>query len=451
MTNELPYDPSDKSSIISYAKKLEGSTLAEHVDITSIDDPQKRKGSFGNAVEQHYFMYRLNSDSAPDFDEVGLELKTTPMKKDKKGNLRAKERLVITMISYAEVVNETFETSSFLHKANDMLLLVYLYEPNKNPMEYEVKLVEEWTIPEEDLPIFKQDWELVVNKVRAGRAEAISGGDTLYLEACTKATNSKVTTTQPFSDVPAKPRAWAIKASYMSAIENKLLTMQSIKVNADEKELTLLELVKKRFSPYFGMTIDELAQHFGYSNSRKAKPKNLTALIAKQILGVSPDAQIAQFEKAGIKPKAIRLKLSGLPKESMSLPAFKYDELVKTSFEESRFYQQLQQKYLFIIYREDATDKDVYKLSELAFWQMPEVDLEEAQRCYDEMRARTKAGRAEDSVLSTENRCCHVRPHGRNSQDTWPAPPDGKPVVKKCFWFNARYLADEIKRITTTS
>ena len=92
----LPYDPTSRRSIVEYAQMLVGSTLREHVAVDSIADPRRRKGSFGNAVEEYYFFYDINSDSRPDFAEVGLELKTTPLKRDRHGHLRAKERLVLT-------------------------------------------------------------------------------------------------------------------------------------------------------------------------------------------------------------------------------------------------------------------------------------------------------------------------------------------------------------------
>lgn len=214
---KLPYNPTDKESIIEYAQVLIGSTLRNHIEAEAIDDPHRRKGSFGNAVEEYYFMYGPNSDSEPDFAEVGLELKTTPLEKNKRGEYSAKERLVLSMIDYMNVVDETFETSSVLHKAEDILLISYLYDKDKDPLDYTIEVVSEWGIPEEDLPIIKKDWETVVDKVREGKAHEISGSDTLYLEACTKAANSSARRRQPFSSALAKPRAWALKASYMTA------------------------------------------------------------------------------------------------------------------------------------------------------------------------------------------------------------------------------------------
>lgn len=152
----LPYKPDDRDSILAYAQKLVGSTLRAHIDVDAIDDPARRKGSFGNAVEEYYFKYDINSNSNPDFDQVGIELKTTPLKYNGKGNLVSKERLVITMINYRDVVNETFETSHLLAKASNILLISYLYEKDKDPLDYPIKVVALWGLPEEDMPVFKK-------------------------------------------------------------------------------------------------------------------------------------------------------------------------------------------------------------------------------------------------------------------------------------------------------
>jgi len=443
-SKNLPYDPSDAESIVKYAQVLVGSTLREHVDVDAIADPLRRKGSFGNAVERYFFGYDINSDAEPDFPEAGLELKTTPLRRNRKGELSSKERLVITMINYLTVVDEKFETSSLLRKSSDILLISYLYEKDKDPLDYEIELVARWGLPECDLPQIRCDWNTVVDKIRAGKAHEISGSDTMYLEACTKSSDSSVRRAQPFSDMPAKPRAWALKASYMTAVSNELIEkMEAIRRTADEESLDLLGLVRKRFEAYRGLTEDELAERFALLVAGRRRPKSLCALITQRILGVDEESKIEEFEKAGIKPKTLRLKRNGRPKEAMSFPAFDYRDLVETDFEDSDFYGYLQQKFLFVIYREDEAEQDVYRLSGVMFWQMPEGDLDEARRCYDEMRLRVRSGHAEDSVRASENRCCHVRPHGRDSSDTCMTP-YGVPVVKKSFWLNQGYRAEQV-------
>lgn len=437
------YDPSNKESIIRYSQRLVGKTLRQLSDAGDLAGPRKRRGSFGNALEVYYFGYSINSDSDADFSEVGLELKATPVKLVKKGGkqqLVAKERLVLCMIDYMTLPSEKdFDHSHVAKKCSDMLLVTYQYEEKINPVDYLIKAVAEWRIPKHDLPQIRADWDVIYRKVCSGHAEDISGSDTMYLEACTKAANSSVRRKQPFSKVEAKPRAWAFKASYMTVVQQGLIAqMQALPRSAAESKLTLLQLVKKRFAPYAGMTEKDLQAHFKLSSS-----KDLCARITRCILGIADGNEIEEFSKAGIVPKTIRLKKNGVPKEAVSFPTFDYFDLENTDFERSDFYGYLQQKYLFVLYRE--MPDGAFYLTDVCFWQMPDRDFDEAKRCYDQMRENVRRGQAEISVKSTENRCCHVRPHGANSRDTRPQP-HGQPVVKKCFWLNQKYLAEEIQQ-----
>lgn len=446
---DFEYDSSSLDSIYAYAKQFEGSTLRKKCGVDFVEGFAKRKGSLGDAIEESYFGIANNSDPDADFKKVHAELKTTGLKRRKDGGLSAKERLVIQMINYMSVVDETWETSTLQKKLHKLLLIAYLYDKNLNPADYLIMLVELWGVPPEDAPIFKRDWETVVGKIRAGRAHELSGSDTFYLEACTKAATSKNRRPQPFSPIPAKPRAWAIKSSYMTTTFNDLLNAQAIPRQERDRDLGLAELVRLRFEPYVGLTEDDLARHFGLfdqAGTGKHKPKDLCARITKHVLGIEEDAKIAEFEKAGIKSKTIRLKTNGEPKESISFPVFKYVDLAARLFEESDFNGYLHQKYLFVIFREDPTAPSTFRMAEVLFWQMPDSDLLEARACYEEMQRRVRTGHAERSVTSRENRCCHVRPHARNKKDTLPTP-YGSQETKKCFWLNARYIASEIDRV----
>jgi len=192
--NDLPYDRTDRESIYHYAIDLRGSTLREKTDADEISDIKKNKGSFGSAVETYYFMLDLNNESEADFKEAGLELKTTPLKRNKNGSLSAKERLVIGMIDYMKVVDETFETSHLMEKAEDILLISYLWKPGADPLDYRVELVEIVSLPglpEGDLAQIKADWETVVNKVRDGRAHELSGSDTPHQQPAPRSVHLK--------------------------------------------------------------------------------------------------------------------------------------------------------------------------------------------------------------------------------------------------------------------
>lgn len=44
---------------------------------------KQNKAYFGHAFETNFYNYDINSTSAPDFEEAGVELKVTPYKKIK--------------------------------------------------------------------------------------------------------------------------------------------------------------------------------------------------------------------------------------------------------------------------------------------------------------------------------------------------------------------------------
>ena len=90
------YNPNSIKSIFEYSKGLLGHTLRDFAP----DDYQGRKGkgSLGEMVEEIYFGYEKNSNPDADFSVAGVELKCTPLKRNKKQELIIKERLVCGMI-----------------------------------------------------------------------------------------------------------------------------------------------------------------------------------------------------------------------------------------------------------------------------------------------------------------------------------------------------------------
>ena len=94
------YNPTDITSIFEYSKGLLGHTLRDFA--VSDYEARKGKGGLGEMVEEIYFGYDKNSNPDADFSIAGVELKCTPLKKNKKEELLIKERLVCGMIDYIE-------------------------------------------------------------------------------------------------------------------------------------------------------------------------------------------------------------------------------------------------------------------------------------------------------------------------------------------------------------
>ena len=235
------YDETNAESIEKYAQALVGHTFRQVVEAdsnnndSSISDDGgfEKKGGLGILLEERYFHYKANSDARPDFDKAGVELKVSPYKVNSKNEKVAKERLVISMIDYMNVVNEVFDDSHMWLKARLMLLIYYLYQSEiRNRLDYRIDYVSLFTPPEEDIAIIRDDYEKIVEKIKSGKAHELSEGDTMYLAACTKSSDSSVRRAQPYSDILAKPRAFSFKSSYMTSVLNNYIIPNTHNVDA---------------------------------------------------------------------------------------------------------------------------------------------------------------------------------------------------------------------------
>src|SRR5258708_7315443 len=103
------YNESSASDIERYGKRLIGHSLKNILGIKdipskyfSIKQSKASKGVFGSLLEEYYYGIKPPNTSAPDFPKAGVELKSTPIKKLKRGELSSKERLVLGLINYKE-------------------------------------------------------------------------------------------------------------------------------------------------------------------------------------------------------------------------------------------------------------------------------------------------------------------------------------------------------------
>jgi len=195
------------------------------------------------------------------------------------------------------------------------------------------------------------------------------------------------------------------------------------------------------FKGYVGMKDGDIEQKVGLRF--KKKPKNYRRLLVGKILGVRSN-RIAELEKADVTLRVIALEPSGVLTESISFPAFDYREIIKQEWEESDFYAQLNSKrFLFIVFRKINRTNAV--LEKVKFWNFPVEDLEQAQKVWDETVRLIKEKKANALPRIKDNQVAHVRPHGRDSNDKI-LTAYGTKEVKKCFWLNAKYIEEQLKK-----
>ena len=97
--NQQYYDKTSPKSIFEYAIPLIDHTLREIVGDEAVEGyNMSGKGTLGQMVEELYYHYKANSNPTPDFEEAGVELKTTGLKRLKDLSLQIKERLVVDIV-----------------------------------------------------------------------------------------------------------------------------------------------------------------------------------------------------------------------------------------------------------------------------------------------------------------------------------------------------------------
>jgi DNA mismatch repair protein MutH len=304
---KVDYDVGNPIDIERHAKGLIGKSFRE-VMPKAIEN-KSSKGNLGNLLEEHYFGYKPNSDAAPDFAEAGVELKLTPYKELKKGNrFSAKERLVLNMINYQDVVKESFDESSFYYKNRLLLLVNYLWREEMERLDYPITHAQLFEFPQKDLEIIKADWQFIVDKIKRGEAHLLSEGDTSYLGACRKGANKNSLREQPFSNTKAMQRAFSLKGSYMTVLLNEYIfkgksTFENM--THDLSGMRLEEWLAMRRNEFKGRLVIDLERQFEVSSSAKSK----LAILASKMLNASFEnaEKSEEFQKAKIKLKTTRI------------------------------------------------------------------------------------------------------------------------------------------------
>lgn len=444
------------------AKSSIGKTFKDlkEMEMISISDEALKKGGLGQIVEMALFGIDSNNDSEPDFMPAGVELKVTPYKKLSHGNkLSAKERLVLNIIDYnTEFANE-FKSSHFWFKNNKIQLIWYLYEENKDKLDYIITHEKFLNLAlNKDLKQIEEDYYTIINKIKEGKAHELSEADTMYLGACTKGANASALREQPFSDIKAKQRAFCFKNSYMTQLVRKYIgNYDDVEKILSGTSKSFQEYIKEVADRYIGKTQTELMNMFNI----KSKAKNINDLILRKMFNTkSFISKTDEFIKANIITKTIRVEENGNIIQSMSFPAFKFKEIVNENWEDSTLRETFETtKFMFFIFKHNGND---YVFKGIKLWNMPETiidsNLKETwEKTVDVLKSGNivkgfdKRGRRITNFPGmSDNKVCHVRPHGRNVKDTYDLPVTDKVTgdnkyTKQCFWLNNSYLKEILK------
>ncbi|MEI4325200.1 Sau3AI family type II restriction endonuclease [Streptococcus suis] len=482
------YDETDIQSILDYSQHLLDRSLGEIIaeyqvspyktyrdfqdgTISEIVDKEismKSKGQYGNYIEKYFYGYQPNSDSAADFDKVGVELKVTPFKVNKNGTISAKERLVLTILNYMEENLDDFYSTHLWQKCSKILLLFYNgLIPGQTMSDYIIEKVFLYEWFEEDMEVILEDYNRIVEKIKQGKAHELSESDGNYLSTCTKgAGKGKDFRIQPFSDTLAKQRAWELKSSYMTYLINHKIFNQvdqeSILATARGEKKSFTQVIADKILAYKGFSEEELYSRFDVNP--RAKGKNST--LVKNILGLTGDLDKTQeFQKANMNLRVIRVDKNGLPKEDSPFKNYQFEELARNDiWEESHPYLEIcNKRFLFVIFKE-VSDK-LFVLNNIKFLGFPDRLIPEVQRVWKETRKiiqdgvelsqngnkvstnfpQSKVNTILFTKIHAQNTYYEIRPNefvGKGKISDTDKLPDGRRITKHSFWIPKKFLKE---------
>lgn len=216
--------------LLEKAKWLEGKTLSEITQAIKDIDTRSRvltKGEVGYVIEHGFFGINKNSDAKPDIESLGVEIKTCPLKYNaNQTKLSVKEPLSLNIINYCEEYkNKEIKQASWYKKNHKILFVLYIHDKQKQRSEYLIKYVFLWEIDNEVLSELKGDYNIILEKIKEGKAHEIHQGQNKFLTLCPKHNGTfndpnchHSKRPQPFSDKPAEIRAFRLKNKYMNII-----------------------------------------------------------------------------------------------------------------------------------------------------------------------------------------------------------------------------------------
>ena len=442
------YDPNNAESVVSFAKQLLNESLRSRLSPEEIALSNTGKGDFGNLLEAGYFKVKNNNESRPDIPECGIEIKSGQVKIVRSTQDVLKERLKISMIDYMGGFEATNLQESLLWPKLEKILLL-LFRKNGLSLRIDEKCVFSdllsWT--QDDIKQMSEDWLHIRHMVMDGKANELSEGHTWYLGACTAGANSTTLRDAP-KGIRAKVRAFSLKTPYLNFKLGYSFNIRGPKALLLPKTgQTLDEYILSNMNTFFGKPLDQVASSIGRAELSESFAKNMRSKVARALLeeiagkhtaDISTDFE--QFRKAGVIEKAIALERNGNLIECISFPAFKWKELdEEVNWEDSELYGLLTNKFFFTVYQKTSTTMPI--LIGCFFWTMPLKDLESMRQLWMDTKEKIRTGRYDDFIKKSQHDVGHVRPHAKNSLDTYPTPQGGA-QSKKSFWLNNDYIKD---------
>ncbi len=160
--------------------------LAAQIGTTVPDNLRRDKGWFGQAVET-ILGASAGSKAAPDFEAIGVELKTLPLN----AKLSPKETTFVSSINLMKLRTVSWETSVVRHKLQRVLWLPLEADPRIPLAERRIGQGILWSPSATQEAALKTDWEELTDLMCLGKLETITAKMGRYLQVPPKGANAR--------------------------------------------------------------------------------------------------------------------------------------------------------------------------------------------------------------------------------------------------------------------
>ena len=180
--------PLSENELLESASRISGKTLrqlAQQQDMETPDNQLHHKGWVGQLLELSLGA-TAGSLPEPDFQHIGVELKTLPLSK----NGTPKESTYVCAINLTKIESQ-WETSSVNLKLSRVLWLPVEADPDIPLAARRIGTAILWSPNEEQETTLRRDWEELMDMIATGELEQITAHQGQYLQVRPKAANTK--------------------------------------------------------------------------------------------------------------------------------------------------------------------------------------------------------------------------------------------------------------------
>ncbi|MFT7583474.1 MAG: DNA mismatch repair protein MutH [Myxococcota bacterium] len=219
LPRSLPTAPTAVPELLDRARALAGRTLADiakPLHLLVPPDLSRRKGWVGNLIEVALGA-SAGSKPTPDFERIGVELKTIPIG----ANGTPRESTFVTHVAVDALSDMTWE-SSFVRAKLHRVLWVPIQADPKLPLAHRrVGMPLLWRCEGDDEQRIEADWQRLTDQIRMGFIDSLTGSDGEILHMRPKALDRRETRPTVGEDgwlVQTLPRGFYLRARFTAGL-----------------------------------------------------------------------------------------------------------------------------------------------------------------------------------------------------------------------------------------